>query len=197
MHDREGHGVARDLIAELMQRKRQGALKADHSLSIGDFPPLQQGVIAASEVTLGFALPVLVRRVYQEIANGGFGPAYGLLGLSGGMLNEDRQDAVTLYQEYRRPDPEDSNWCWPARLLPLGRLGCAMYLCADCSYECAPIVWFEPNPHTDGQSWDDSFFRFATSFEEWLSAWLDGRDLFDELINSDELPGDRIWRPNA
>jgi hypothetical protein len=186
--------MPRDLIAELLEHSRRGALKADDLLFKGDFSPLPRVAIKAAEDKLGFPLPTTIRRVYQEIANGGFGPAYGLLGLSGGMQNEDRQDAVALYRAYCQPDPEDAHWKWPSTLLPLGHLGCAMYLCADCSCDAAPIIWFEPNPHTPGQPWDDSFFRFASSFDEWLLAWLDGRDLLDELINGDESPEDRKWK---
>jgi hypothetical protein len=177
--------VSRDLIAELLERRRASGLKADHVLFKADFAPLQKVEIEAAEARLGFTLPSSIRRVYGEIANGGFGPSYGLLGLSGGMLNEDHADAVTLYQAYRQPDPEDVFWKWPTALLPLGHLGCAMYLCADCSCDAAPINWFEPNPHTQGEPWDDSFFPLARSFDEWLLAWLDGKDLFDRLIESE------------
>jgi hypothetical protein len=99
------------------------------------------------------------------------------------MKNEDGCDAVDLYKLYRQPDPEDSHWNWPEGLLPLGHLGCAMYLCVDCTNPADPITWFEPNPHAHGEPWKDSFIAFADSTEAWLFAWLDGEDLFDKLSN--------------
>ena len=101
------------------------------------------------------------------------------------MLNEDGSDAVALYKSYREPDPEDEHWSWPDGLLPLGHLGCAMYLCVDCTKEEGPVTWFEPNSHATGQSWKDSFIPFSESTEAWLFAWLDGRDLFDELVTEE------------
>jgi hypothetical protein len=131
------------------------------------------------KLRLSFELPPLLQRIYTEVANGGFGYSYGFLGLSGGMENEDGNDAVLQYLMYRKPDPDDPLWKWPDALLPIGHLGCAMYHCVQCMHMNAPVVWFEPNPHELGQSWDSSFIPFAPSLAEYLSAWLSGTDLFD------------------
>jgi hypothetical protein len=53
------------------------------------------------------------------VANGGFGPAYGLIGVVGGAADDRRKNAVELYAEYRTPDPSDPHWAWPAKLLPV------------------------------------------------------------------------------
>ncbi|HZS77994.1 MAG TPA: SMI1/KNR4 family protein [Ktedonobacteraceae bacterium] len=41
--------------------------------------------LAAAEKELGFALPATLRALYIELANGGFGPGYGLRGVVGGL----------------------------------------------------------------------------------------------------------------
>lgn len=177
--------AASGLIEQLKERATRGELTADSELADGPFQPLSEEQITAAEAELGFRLPATLRRVYREVANGGFGPSYGLLGLKGGLLNEDRCDAVGRYLGYREPCPDDEHWHWPEGLLPVGHLGCAMYLCVDCSQEDGPVIWFEPNPHEKGKPWDDSFIPLAASTETWLRAWLDGEDLFDKLVNEE------------
>lgn len=168
-----------EVIAELKERKASGSLGADDSLLGGLAPPLSPGEIQRIETSLGFKLPEPLRRVYSEVANGGFGYSYGLLGLSGGPRNEDGQDAVGLYLSYRETDPDDPLWKWPLGLLPIGHLGCAMFHCVQCSDPEGPVIWFEPNPHDPGQRWDDSFIPFAPSLATYFRAWLDGKDLFE------------------
>lgn len=170
-----------DILAELKNRKAAGTLVADDSFLKGDTTPLSSEKIADSETRLGFKLPPLLRKIYLEVSNGGFGDSYGLLGLTNGPLNEDGLDSVSLFESYRETDPSDEYWHWPDGLLPVCHLGCAMYHCVQCSDEGAPIVWFEPNPHEDGEPWDDSFIPFCSSLSGYFSAWLGGIDLWAKL----------------
>jgi hypothetical protein len=86
-----------------------------------------------------------------------------------------------MYELFRKDCPNDPHWAWPERLLPLVHMGCAMLGCADCSSESMPMIWFEPNPHEDGESWSSSFIPLGLSLEEWLTAWLNGKtdDMFE------------------
>jgi hypothetical protein len=171
-----------DVLARLRLRLSGGRRPTDEELgSSGAFPPASLEDIVASEKRLGFAVAPLLRRVYLEIGNGGFGPGYGLLGVVNGAT-DGCNDAVTLYEEYRQPDPGDPHWAWLDHLLPVCHLGCAMYLCVDCEDVRGPVTWFEPNPHVRGEPWTDSFFPLADSTEAWLSAWASGHDLFTRLI---------------
>lgn len=178
-----------DIIAELSDRRRAGTLHADedHYAKRGPFAPLADADIRVAEACLGFALPPTLRRLYAEVANDGFGPADGIMGLTGGMPDDCGRDAVTLFQLFREPDPRDPMWRLPERLLPVCYLGCAMYLCVDCSDPAGPVVWFEPNVHgITGEPWDDTFNVLAASTEEWLSAWASGNDLFARLCAAGE-----------
>jgi hypothetical protein len=78
----------------------------------------------------------------------------------------------------------DRFWRWPDALLPIGHLGCAMYQCVKCDVRPFPIIWFEPNPHKPGESWDDAFFPFCPSLRDYLTAWLNGDDLWSKLGSS-------------
>src|SRR5688500_2589753 len=113
-----------DLIGELKRRRANGSLRADDSLLEQDSSPLSCDEVEAAEAVLGFKLPDLLRRIYTEVSNGGFGYAYGVLGLRGGPRNEDRQDSVGLYLSYVEPDTDDALWEWPRGLLPICHLGC-------------------------------------------------------------------------
>jgi hypothetical protein len=168
------------ILSELKKRKATGELKADSLLLESDMAPLSKQVIAAAESRLGFRLPQLLSAIYTEISNGGFGQSYGFLSLIGGDLNK-RQDSVSLYESYRQTDPDDEYWHWPEGLLPVCDLGCGMYHCVQCLDDTMPVVWFEPNPHGEGEPWDSSFIPFAPSLREYLSAWLDGVDLWVKL----------------
>lgn len=165
-----------ELLERLRTRARHPRMATDAAADwpATAYPPASTAEVEAAEARLRFALPEPVRQVYLHVGNGGFGPAYGLLGLPGGAVNEDQLDCVSLYERFRVPDPDDPHWHWPEFLLPLGHLGCAMYVCVNRVTEEAAIVWFEPNPHEDGESWNDSFIPLALSLESWLAHWLDG-----------------------
>lgn len=175
----------RCVVQELKERLTNGQLGSDATGFAKVFPPLAEEIIAEAEQNLGFRLPTTLRRIYAEVGNGGFGPAYGLLGLRGGAINEAKHDVVQLYEAYRRENPKDRHWHWPKGLLPAGHLGCGMYCCVDATNPAGPVTWFEPNAHADGTEWDDSFVLLASSTDEWLLAWLDGNDLLDKLFNQE------------
>lgn len=53
------------------------------------FPPATEQQIEQTEQQLGFPLPPLLRLLYTQIANGGFGPGFGILGVIGGYPGID------------------------------------------------------------------------------------------------------------
>src|SRR5436305_15331855 len=74
----------------------------------GLYPPAPASVIESAEKALGFLLPPLLREIYASLANGGFGPAYGLVGLSGGYTFEDLGD-LTLVEYHLMLRSESEN----------------------------------------------------------------------------------------
>jgi SMI1 / KNR4 family (SUKH-1) len=143
-------------------------------------------VLGAAEHTLHFSLPPLLRRLYIEVGNGGFGPGYGLLGLEGGALS-DGYTIVDLYQAFRTPDAHDPAWHWPAGLLPICHLGCAMYACTDCTTPEGAIIWFEPNPREPGEPLQRFLIPAAPSLAAWLAAWLRDEDWYTAAYEKSEL----------
>jgi hypothetical protein len=63
-------------------------------------PPLPvatQAAVSEAEEIIGLPLPRLLRRLYLEVANGGFGPRSGILGVRGGIRVDDDGDIVELH----------------------------------------------------------------------------------------------------
>jgi hypothetical protein len=137
------------------------------------YRPLSETDLNEAERQLGFALPDLLRKIYCEVGDGGFGPGYGFYRLLEGTDEFPDETVVQLYTSFRELDPEDPSWSWPEKLLPLLDWGCAIRSCVHCSDPTLPVFRFDPN--------SGSIAVFSTegySFENWLEAWLDGKDLW-------------------
>jgi hypothetical protein len=63
-------------------------LWADSRLTPFAFPPATEAQLIATERELGYPLPGMLRALYSQLANGGFGPVYGLAGIATGYLME-------------------------------------------------------------------------------------------------------------
>src|SRR5512134_2461662 len=63
------------------------------------YPPATLAPIEAAETAIGFRMPDLLRRLYLEIGNGGFGPGYGLVGVEGGYAEN-----IAPYDNHTLPD---------------------------------------------------------------------------------------------
>ena len=74
-----------EILSELKRRKAAGQLRPDDPFLKGDTSPLSEQAIVAAETRLGFGVPKLLRAIYGEVSNGGFGDSYGFLGLIGGL----------------------------------------------------------------------------------------------------------------
>lgn len=138
-----------------------------------------------AEDLLNVPLPPLLRRLYLEVGNGGWGPGYGVLGLRGGHKDDEKHTAVDILI-LARQDPE-SWWSFlPAELFPVCYWGCGIYSFVDCSSRSQ--MWgFDPNP---GPTDAEALFRQERSFSEWLEGWIEG-DLFQPVLVED--PPDQ-WR---
>ena len=135
-------------------------------------PPLDRQTILAAEDRLGFAFPPLLTRLWAEVANGGFGPGYGLFGLRGGHVDfACRSPLPDLYLDAL----EDPAWerflgePWPARLLPICDWGCCHQSAIDCS-----------TPETEVIDLSDGFQRHpkGVSFARWMEDWVNGVNLW-------------------
>ena len=138
-------------------------------------PPVTEGELAAAQDTLGFRLHPLLARLYREVADGGFGPEYGLFRLSAsddGRLSETAGPLAAAYWDRRAPTPREPGWCWPEGVVPIMTWGCGMLACVDCRSPQGTVLLFEPNAVQD--DWADAWFIDSDDLASWLETTLDG-----------------------
>lgn len=124
--------------------------------------PATREAVEEAEARIGHPLPALLRLLYLEIGNGGFGPGYGILGVRGGHPDDRGATAVDLLGDYEVPR---------TTLLPVCHWGCAIYSLVDCASTEGWMWGFDPNPGED----DLDFFPEKVTFTDWLGRWTSGR----------------------
>lgn len=154
-------------------------------VDVGEASPskLRSGIpveIANDERQLGFTLPPLLKRIYVEIGNGGFGPGYGLIGLTNGAPDDTGKTAPEIYSSLQGGPGDDPNWKWPHGLLPICHWGCAILSCVDCQDPNFRMRIFDPNAYEEGD-WADSFFEESNGFGIWIREWASGVDLWEAM----------------
>jgi hypothetical protein len=134
----------------------------------GLHPPAPSEAIEAAEAMLGFSLPTLLRRIYSEVADGGFGPAYGLFPIASHYGEAGQDETVVDVRDKLAVDPR-----WPSQVAPLCDWGCANWSCLDCRTENGSVVTL---------AGEAGFFDTGRDLRSWLTAWLSGVDLWDEMF---------------
>ena len=126
------------------------------------FPPATHAHLDRDSRQIGILIPSVLRTVYVEVANGGFGPGYGLLGVDSGATDDSGANMERAYELLSAPDPEVPDWEWLEGGLPCCYRGCQVY---SCVMPDGLVV------QLDGYEWG----REAVPITEWLSRWADGR----------------------
>jgi hypothetical protein len=150
------------------------------------FPAASEEQLQETEAHIGFPLPLLLRAIYTNIANGGFGPGMGLYGVlngyKGGYLNADSTifeqhpegtfDYAT-YQEHASQAVargERSHMAvpygqWLQHLLRLCDLGDCQEACVDEQEHMFMVAPLETND-------EYGLFQLPQNLEEWLWHWV-------------------------
>ena len=135
--------------------------------------PAAAATLAAAESALGIALPPFLRRVYGEIADGGFGPGVGLLPI---------ERAVAAYRRMRAGDELPRGRAWPDGLLPVVERDPGFH-CVDVSTEAGRVIDWDPeglSEHSGEATFARTFTEEAPSVEAWLGTWVGGRTQAEE-----------------
>ena len=143
--------------------------------------PASVDAVAEAEAALAHSLPPLLRRLYLEVGDGGFGPGYALLGVGNGHRDDAGHTAVSLRKAWRR---------LPSGLLPICNWGCGIYSIIDVSSTGGKMWAWDPNPIPHDQI-DRALFRQELTFRDWLARWIDG-ELFQPALVQDPTSGE--WR---
>ena len=144
-------------------------------------PPVPPGEVEAVERALGFALPPLVRRLYAEVANGGYGPAYGInrlrppagidLELESFLQDVGIEGWHILYHTDRPGEEPPSYFQYrPEPSIRFCEDGCNISLWVDCSTPDGPVFMDDPNRSFDDR---ECIIPVAGSVAAWLTTWLD------------------------
>jgi hypothetical protein len=127
--------------------------------------------VSCTEREVKFSLPPFLRRIYLEVANGGFGPGAGLLGVEGdGHKDEDGRALGKAYLNLRSQE-------WPERLLPLWDLGDGAWACIDGRAQDQRIIVIDENGPVST--------KFTLPL--WLEHWTIGDDVLAETFEFDEI----------
>jgi hypothetical protein len=130
--------------------------------------PADPAAVVKAEAELGFALPPVLRRVYLEVADGGFGPGGGLMSLAG---------ATAAYARLGIGDELPRGRAWPQRLIPIREVDPG-FDCVDASSPAGRIVAWDPEDlreFSGEKAWKASFSEIAPSVEAWLEEWVGGK----------------------
>jgi hypothetical protein len=130
--------------------------------------PAEPAAVEKAEAALGFALPQVLRRVYLEVADGGFGPGGGLLNLAG---------ATAAYARLRKGDELPRGRSWPEGLLPIREVDHG-FDSVDAASPAGRVVAWDPEDlreFSGEKAWNASFSEIAPSVEAWLEEWVGGK----------------------
>lgn len=100
--------------------------RTKHARAVALPRPATASEIVKAESRLGLKLPSLLKTLYTEVANGGFGPGQGFLGVP----SRKSTAGLNLVKAYRNCGGRA--WQWPAHLLPAVYAGCDVFFCIDC-----------------------------------------------------------------
>lgn len=167
-------GPPPDVLARAMELGAQMGAPAESGLP----GPCAPADLAEAEARLGFTLPPLLRRVLTEVADGGFGPGYGLVGVAGAA--DAGAHLVELYEGYRAGG-DGAIGTWPEGRLPVAHLGEGLFACVDALDPDAPVVVFDPTELDEDDDLGVAFAPEAPSLEAWLADWVASPSLDEQV----------------
>lgn len=136
------------------------------------WPPATADEVRQAEQKLGFSIPPLLRNLYTQVANGGFGPANGLDGVPAASAMGAGSDLVTPYLSFSQSDPQEPVWQWPRGLVPLVDRGCNIFDCVSFIAPPYPVVRFDPDNADTDRPIAETLLPIANSLQDYLEAWL-------------------------
>lgn len=136
------------------------------------YSPVTNAAILKTESALGFPIPPLLKQIYTEIGDGGFGPGYGIISTNGGY-EPYQENLVELYKSVQQGS-QYLRLQWRPKLLPFCEWGCNIFTCVDCTDYNAVLY----------QSEECAAKKLKYRLEDFFEMWLDGID----ILNNDRPP---------
>ena len=152
-------------------------------------PPVSGADLDLAEGQLGFRLHPLLRRLYSEIADGGFGPEYSLLPLAEAVSETIAKAA----QGIQAPEDGERRY-WPFEAVAILDWGCGMNAVVDCRYPAGTVLLADPNPGAPDRA--EEWGLDSESLAAWLESWLTGVNWYT-ASEDDEFPIEPVPWPDA
>jgi hypothetical protein len=162
-----------ELIHAIKQRAENARTRTDYADRACPelAPPAPPEVVSRSESALGFPLHPFHRRLLTEVANGGFGPGDGLIGLPGGRLDDAGRSIIEL-RSALWSGPKAAGL--PAKVLALCDWGDAIWSCLD--EETGNVLTLDESGLMDAER----------SLCSWFADWVTGVNLFGKMFTFEE-----------
>jgi hypothetical protein len=134
-------------------------------------PPAPPEAVAEIEAAVGHPMPPLLKRIYLEVADGGFGRWGEALSLT---------DTTYSFSDSRRLLEEYLGWRgtpnYPPSVVPLLTWGCAIWSLVDYSTPEGRMWGWDPNARCPEHGY--ALFPEDVTLAERLCGWLDGHSNF-------------------
>ncbi|MFF8931589.1 SMI1/KNR4 family protein [Streptomyces longwoodensis] len=144
-------------------------------------PPAPPEAVAELEALVGHPMPPLLKRIYLEVADGGFGRWGEALSLT---------DTTYSFSDSRRLLEEYLGWRgapnYPPSVVPLLTWGCAIWSLVDYSSPEGRMWGWDPNVRCPEHG--HALFPEDLTLAERLCGWLDGRDNFPKAPTGPYCP---------
>jgi hypothetical protein len=121
--------VTEDEVFEAIRARVNAGQLADMPNTYREDPASDEALDDAERI-IGYPLPPLLRRLYREVANGGFGPFGGVEGVEGGYASEIGM--LEDYVQWRDEEIPDDFPAWMPGVVSFCDFGCAMWALLDC-----------------------------------------------------------------
>ncbi|MEW2623248.1 hypothetical protein [Streptomyces sp. NPDC048106] len=145
------------------------------------FPAATPAEVESAERVIGRPLPELLRRLYTEVADGGFGPDGGLASLvDGRRAPGDLMDWPAAVSVHRRNRAAGL----PASWFYLTSGGCTMEWHVSLIAVDNPVLLYDADGWEPGRGEDahDGLRHATGSLRRWLWTWADGGHVWDEHL---------------
>ncbi len=192
MFDR-GATVVEVLVERFRERiRREPTTDYQQMPPIRPRPPVTLEALAKAEAKIGFQLPALLRLLYTEIGDGGYGPGRGLE-----HLDDNEWSLVARAERTCVEAAAEGDAWWPPRLVEFVSWGGHYTSCVDCSGSPYSVWFYDHDRNIDGATQTDYLLFQAESLEGFLKEWLDGRDLWVLVRSRHAEPGAAAERGNG
>lgn len=169
------------------------------------YPVISLAEVAFVERHLGFTLPTSVRRLSLEVADGGYGPSWGIFRLkqppgrpygfphAGTMSVESWNWLDHNADEYDPPTKmEESLSRFPAKFIRYCEVGCNINICVDCTSDNGQVFITDPNTEEPFEK----IIRLDQTVVEWLWNWVNNEPWPETKYAAFDIHPDTQQGPN-